>query len=176
MIVNTPDGPVNFPDSMGADDIQNVLRQKYGFQGGGQGGPAPAGPAAGAPAPSPAATSAPISPSAPGGVGQKGGGGWFTGGEQPAWLNQNASPSLGQMGALDPAAANSSWNDFLTAHLAEAGKGVGQIGQSADDMVRSATNTVLPGDKFASYMSNLTGVGGGDLAAQKAATAAANAR
>ena len=30
MIVNTPDGQVNFPDSMSADDIQGVLRQKYG--------------------------------------------------------------------------------------------------------------------------------------------------
>jgi hypothetical protein len=36
MIVNTPDGPVNFPDSMSSDDIQGVLRQKYGFNGGAQ--------------------------------------------------------------------------------------------------------------------------------------------
>jgi hypothetical protein len=57
MIVNTPDGPVNFPDSMSTDDIQNVLRQKYGFQGG-----APSGPAS--------ATSAPAQtpPPSPGGA------------------------------------------------------------------------------------------------------------
>jgi hypothetical protein len=60
MIVNTPDGPVNFPDSMGMDDIQNVLRQKYGFQGG-EGAPAQAPTAPG--------TSA-AAPSAPGAVGQ----------------------------------------------------------------------------------------------------------
>lgn len=176
MIVNTPDGPVNFPDSMGTDDIQNVLRQKYGFQGGGQSAPAPDGPAtATPPTPSPGSTSAPISPSAPGAVGQQRGGGWFTGGDQPAWLNQNATPSLGQTSALEKP-ADASWNDFMLAHMAEAGKGVGQIGQSADDYVRAATNTFGLGDRFAAGMSNLTGIGGGDLAAQRDQTAAANAR
>lgn len=53
MIVNTPDGQVNFPDSMSADDIQGVLRQKYG---------APNAPAAGAPAPAAAAAADPSAP------------------------------------------------------------------------------------------------------------------
>jgi hypothetical protein len=111
-------------------------------------------------------------PFAPGGPGQSS----QASANQPAWLNQNATPSLGQMSAFDPGAANSSWSDFLTAHLAELGKGAGQIGQTADDYVRAATNTFGLGDRFAAGMSNLTGVGGGDLAAQRAQTAAAEAR
>ena len=30
MIVNTPDGQVNFPDSMSDDDVKGVLQKKYG--------------------------------------------------------------------------------------------------------------------------------------------------
>ena len=124
-----------------------------------------------APLAAPGATSAPISPSAPGGAGQ----GPQASGDQPTWLNQGPD-NLGQMSAFDPRAANASWSDFLLAHMAELGKAAGQAGQTADDYVRAATNKVLPGDAFAAYMSNLTGVGGGDLAAQKAQTAAANQR
>jgi hypothetical protein len=80
------------------------------------------------------------------------------------------------MSAFDPRAAKSSWNDFLMAHLAEAGKGIGQIGQFADDYVRHATNVFGLGDRFAAGMSGLTGVGGGDLAAQQAQSASADAR
>jgi hypothetical protein len=125
-------------------------------------------PSQGSPTPPPA--SGPISPSAPGAVGQA-----SSPGAQPASFNQGPD-TLGQMGAFDPRAANSTWSDFLLAHLAELGKAAGQAGQTADDYVRAATNKVLPGDKFAAYMSNLTGVGGGDLASQQAQTAAANQR
>ena len=56
MIVNTPDGQVNFPDSMSDDDVQNVLRQKYGFKG--------AAPAPGSGAPAAPGAQTPTSPSA----------------------------------------------------------------------------------------------------------------
>jgi hypothetical protein len=129
--------------------------------------------------PSPLTTSAPISPATPGGAGQ-GPGNIFTraAADQPASFTQaQGDPSsLGQMGAFDPRAANSSWSDFLLAHMAEAGKGAKQIGQSADDYVRAATNTFGLGDRLAAGMNTLTGVGGGDLAMQRAETAAANER
>ena len=51
MIVNTPDGQVSFPDSMSADDIQGVLRQKYGAPGAAP--TSPAAPAADPSAPGP---------------------------------------------------------------------------------------------------------------------------
>ena len=58
-----------------------------------------------------------------------------------------------------------SWRDFMLAHLAKPA-------QQADDLVRGATNTFGLGDRFAAMMSNLTGVGGGDLAAQRQTSAA----
>ena len=60
--------------------------------------------------------------------------------------------------------ADASWGDYAAAHL-----------QPIDDAVRSAAN-VFGGDRFAAMMSNLTGVGGGDLAAQRAESAAAAQR
>ena len=65
--------------------------------------------------------------------------------------------------------------DYI-ARLHQLGSGLGQIGQTADDYVRAATNTFGIGDRAAAAMSSLTGVGGGDLAAQRAQTAAAEAR
>jgi hypothetical protein len=52
------------------------------------------------------------------------------------------------MSAFDPRAAKSSWNDFLMAHLAEAGKGIGQLGQTAADYGRTAANTLGIGDSL----------------------------
>ena len=53
----------------------------------------------------------------------------------------------------------------MLAHLAKPA-------QQADDLVRGATNTFGLGDRFAAMMSNLTGIGGGDLAAQRQTSAA----
>ena len=130
-----------------------------------------------APTPSPAATSAPISPSAPGGAGQgpQGGASMFThvAADQPASFTNPNDPGLPSV--LNNT-SNMSTSDLILAHLASLGKTAGQTGQFADDMVRAATNTFGAGDRFAAGMSGLTGVGGGDLAAQRADTAAANAR
>ena len=57
--------------------------------------------------------------------------------------------------------ADASWGDYMAAHV-----------QPVDDAVRSATNAFGVGDRFAAGMSGLTGVGGGDLAAQRAQSAA----
>jgi hypothetical protein len=152
MIVETPDGQVQFPDSMSPDDIQNVLRQKYGFKGaqGPPAQPAPA-PAQGSPTPSPGATSAPISPVAPGGAGQ---------GPQGQDLGSTAFWNK-------PAGA--SWSDYLLAHLAKQGQG---FGQAADDYVRAATDTATFGqaDRLAAYMN------GTNLADERAQTQAAHQR
>ena len=56
--------------------------------------------------------------------------------------------------------ADASWGDYAAAHL-----------QPIDDLVRSATNTFGIGDRVAAGMNYLTGIGG-DLAAQKAQSAA----
>jgi hypothetical protein len=111
-----------------------------------QGTPAPT------PAPSPTATSAPVGPSAPGGQAAP-----SSGNALWDYLRHPAADQPGAFGPQGPATLS-------------------QVAQGADDMVRKATNVVLPGDQFAAYMSGLTGIGGGDLAAQKAATAAADAR
>ena len=52
----------------------------------------------------------------------------------------------------------------MLAHLAKPAR-------QLDDLVRGATNTFGLGDRFAAGMSNLTGVGGGDLAQQRATSA-----
>jgi hypothetical protein len=96
-------------------------------------------------------------------------------GDQPDWLNQNAVPTLGQMSVLEKP-DDVSYGDFVRAHLAEWARGGRRIGQAADDYVRAATNAFGVGDRVAAYLSGLTGVGGGDLAAQRAQTAAANER
>ena len=90
-------------------------------------------------------------------------------------IAQPGPPTLGQMSVLEKP-ADVSYNDFVRAHLAEWAKGGRQIGQTADDYVRSATNAFGVGDRIAAYLSGLTGVGGGDLAAQRAQSAAANER
>ena len=78
---------------------------------------------------------------------------------------------LGQVGILDKP-TNASYSDWLMAHLAEAGKGFRQLGSSADDFVRARTDYMTGSliDRGAAYMSGLTGVGGGDLAQQRAQT------
>jgi hypothetical protein len=78
---------------------------------------------------------------------------------------------LGQVGILDKP-ANASYSDWLMAHIAEAGKGFRQLGSSADDFVRARTDYMTGGliDRGAAAMSGLTGVGGGDLAQQRAQT------
>lgn len=83
---------------------------------------------------------------------------------------------LGQVGILDKP-ANVSYGDWLMAHMAEAGKGFRQIGSAADDFVRAKTDYMTGGliDRGAAYMSGLTGVGGGDLAQQRAQTQQAHA-
>ena len=92
--------------------------------------------------------------------------------DAPAGLTFAApSNDLGQVGILDKP-ANASYQDWLMAHLSEAGKGFKQLGQSADDFVRAKTDYMTGGliDRGAAYMSGLTGVGGGDLAQQRAQT------
>lgn len=169
MIVNTPDGQVNFPDSMSPDDIQGVLRQKYGFQGGGKSAPAAAPAAPAAPAAAPAAAS----PIATPGLGQRIYD-YFTKpttGATPAAVDQalNQPSTLGQQSVFEKP-ADVSMNDFMLAHLSELGKGAGQMGQAADDYARVASNTYGLGDRLASYM------GGTDIADERAKTAAARER
>lgn len=60
--------------------------------------------------------------------------------------------------------ADVGWGDYMLAHLAKPG-------QQLDDLVRGATNTFGLGDRFAAGMNWLTGVGGGDLAQQRATSA-----
>jgi hypothetical protein len=161
MIVNTPDGQVNFPDSMSADDIQGVLRQKYGH---------PNAPAAEAPAAS--AAPAPPTSAAPG-LGSRIYD-YFTkpttGAVSPAMDQALNQPSnLGQQSLLEKP-ADVSMQDFMLAHLSELGKGAGQMGQAADDYARVASNTYGLGDRFASTMS------GTDIADERAKTAAARER
>ena len=111
----------------------------------------------------PAKTSAPAAPS-----GQS---------AQPGWtdylmqhlagdtsLNPNAPNKPLAQTAFWNKPADVSWGDYAQAHL-----------QPLDDTVRAAANT-FGGDRFAGMMSNLTGVGGGDLAAQRAQSAAAAQR
>lgn len=123
MIVNTPDGQVNFPDSMSADDIQGVLRQKYGH---------PNAPAA-------ASTSAPP-----------------------------AGQDLGTT-ALWNKPADTSWSDFMLAHLAKPFQGADQ---AANDYGRVASNamTFNQADRLNSWLA------GTDLAQERAASAAARDR
>jgi hypothetical protein len=68
----------------------------------------------------------------------------ITQGDTPASFNQ--PDTLGNMGWFDPRAANASTKDFLLAHLAELGKGAGQLGQTAADYGRVAANTYGQGD------------------------------
>ena len=75
--------------------------------------------------------------------------------DQPASFSQ--PDSLGQMGVFDPRAAKSSWNDYLMAHLAEASKGLGQIGQTAADYARTAANTYGRGDSTLASLKALYG-------------------
>ena len=165
MIVNTPDGQVSFPDSMSADDIQGVLRQKYGH---------PSAPAAAPPtsANSPPTPGAPAAPDAAPGLGSRIYD-YFTkpttaAGDTPAAFNAGAA-TLGQQSVFEKPAAVS-MNDFMLAHLSELGKGMGQIGQAADDYARVASNTYGLGDRLASTM------GGTDIAAERAKTQAARER
>lgn len=100
-------------------------------------------------------------------------------------LLPDTNGGLGSMSIFEKP-ANVSTNDFLLAHLASLGRGASQIGQTADDYVRAATNTFGLGDRFAASMNwlgNYAGLpslpasfGGGDLAQQRAKTAAAQER
>ena len=76
-------------------------------------------------------------------------------GDGSSWNPNAPNKPLGQT-AFWNKPANVSWGDYAAAHL-----------QPLDDMVRAASNT-FGGDRFAAMMSNLTGIGGGDLAAQRA--------
>jgi hypothetical protein len=165
MIVNTPDGQVSFPDSMSADDIQGVLRQKYGH---------PSAPAGAPPtsANSPPTPGAPAAPDAAPGLGQRITD-YFTkptvaAGDTPAAFNAGPA-TIGQQSVFEKP-ADVSMNDFMLAHLSELGKGMGQIGQAADDYARVASNTYGLGDRLASTM------GGTDIAAERAKTQAARER
>ena len=63
-------------------------------------------------------------------------------------LDEIAQPgpsTLGQMSVLEKP-ADVSYDDFVRAHLAEWAKGGRQIGQTADDYVRAATNAFGVGD------------------------------
>jgi hypothetical protein len=154
MIVNTPDGQVNFPDSMAPEDIQNVLRQKYGFTGAAApsapsaAAPAPIGapPSQGAPTPSPTATSAPIGSQAPGGAGQG----------PASSLDPNWKPS-----------GNALW-DFITRPRAT----TEGVGQAASDYGRAIADTATFGqaDRLAAYMNQT------DLKSERALTEQAHQR
>ena len=122
MIVDTPDGQAEFPDSMSPADIQNVLRQKYGFKGAAQGAPAQT------PSPPPTSTSSPISPSSPGGVGQPG----------PSSFDPSWQPS-----------GNALW-DFLSRPRAQT-EGVGQAANDAVRAITDAA-TFGYADRLAAYM------------------------
>ena len=76
-------------------------------------------------------------------------------GDPSSWNPNAPNKPLGQT-AFWNKPSDVSWGDYAAAHL-----------QPLDDTVRAAANT-FGGDRFAAMMSNLTGVGGGDLAAQKA--------
>lgn len=142
---------------MASSILDKVKKDPQGW--GGHPTPTPAPPAetpkqpAAAPAPAPAQqpTAAPLTFAAPGN-------------------------DLGQVGILDKP-ANASYGDWLMAHMAEAGKGFKQLGSSADDFVRAKTDYMIGGliDRGAAAMSGLTGVGGGDLAQQRAQTQQAHA-
>jgi hypothetical protein len=54
--------------------------------------------------------------------------------------------TLGNMAWTDPRAANASTKDFMLAHLAELGKGLGQMGGTAADYARVAANAYGRGD------------------------------
>lgn len=103
------------------------------------------------PTPPPAATSAPISPSSPGGVGQS------SSGQAPA---SSFDPSWKPSG-------NALW-DFLSRPRAQ----TEGVGQAANDVVRSLTDVATFGgaDRLAAYM------GGTDLAQERAETQAAHQR
>ncbi len=73
-------------------------------------------------------------------------GGAFAGYQPPPSDIAQPGDSLGNMSALDPRAANSSWKDFLLAHLSELGKGASQIGGAASDYARTAANVYGEGD------------------------------
>lgn len=119
-------------------------------------------------------------------------GGAFSGYQPPA-SNDIAQPgdTLGNMSWFDPRAANASTKDFLLAHLASLGGGLGQIGQTAADYARTAANVYGEGDSTLASLKALYGDVTGNarnpgqpdpndilsnLAAAKAATAAASAR
>lgn len=145
MIVDTPDGQAEFPDSMSPADIQNVLRQKYGFKGGAQGAPAQT------PSPPQTSTSAPISPSSPGGVGQASDG-----------------QDLGST-AFWNKPADASWSDYLLAHLAKQTQGAGQ---ASEDYGRAIADTTT----FGQSDRLLAAINGTSLADERNQTAAAHQR
>jgi hypothetical protein len=109
-------------------------------------------PSQGSPTPA-AGTSAPISPSAPGGVGQ------------------SSTPGGQDLGstAIWNKPADASWSDYLLAHMAKQGQGAGQ---AADDYGRAISDTATFGqaDRLASYMN------GTNLADERAQTQAAHQR
>jgi hypothetical protein len=74
--------------------------------------------------------------------------GAFANYRSPPASSEIAQPgdSLGNMSALDPRAANSSWKDFLLAHLSELGSGASQLGSTAADYARTAANVYGQGD------------------------------
>jgi hypothetical protein len=115
-------------------------------------------------------------------------GGAFDNFTPPAASGDIAQPgddTLGNMGWLDPRAANASTKDFVLAHLGELGKGLSQMGGTAADYARVAANTYGLGDSLTASTKALYGDATGNtqgtdylsnLAAAKAATAAASAR
>ena len=97
--------------------------------------------------------------------------------DQPASFSQ---PDASATAPLDPRTATT--GDYLVRAHQLAG-GLGQIGQTADDYGRAATNTFGIGDRFAATMDQLTGTGApttgqpGDLlSTERAKTAAARER
>ena len=127
----------------------------------GQGPPAAAPPQA---APPPPAT-APAAPPAQGSWWN-----FFTrpAADQPASFTQDSS-GLGQASIFEKP-ANASMQDYLLAHLAEASKGAGQIGQAGEDYARVAANTYGLGDRA------LAAITGTDLATERARTQQASER
>ena len=90
--------------------------------------------------------------------------------DQPgAFAQNNQPPSLGQASIFEKP-ANASMQDYLLAHLAEASKGAGQIGQAGEDYARVAANTYGLGDRA------LAAVTGTDLAMERARTQQASER
>jgi hypothetical protein len=100
-------------------------------------------------------------------------------------IAQPGPDTLGNMAWNDPRAANASTKDFVMAHLASLGQGLGQIGGAASDYARTSANTYGIGDSTLAstkaLYGDITGQTKGtdylsNLAKAKADTAAASSR